>query len=234
MARDEPTPDAILGVISGPSVGIWFMHSVIGLFDADVDNRFNRSWLLKYGPYIHTNRNQLAQDFLDTDRQWLFSVDNDMVFKPKDVWALFEVADEKGPGIYGGPYLLEDSAIAAGTWDDEIEKVYHQLLRLPKKPKQVGMVGTGFALIHRQVLEDIGENAFAPITDVAGEDVSLCWRAWQKGYTPWLCPAANPGHFKSVVLYPDESVRNIVGDDVNLVKVDERMHEIIEHEMEVA
>jgi hypothetical protein len=33
-------------------------------------------------------------------------------------------------------------------------------------------------------------------------------------------PASNPGHFKQVALYPHEQVRNMVGDEVNLVETD--------------
>ncbi len=73
------------------------------------------------------------------------------------------------------------------------------------------------------MFEAIGENAFSPIGEHAGEDISLSWRAREAGYTPWLAPKANPGHFKQITIYPDESVRNIVGEDVNLVQVDERL-----------
>ena len=228
-------PDAIVGVVSGPTVNIWWVHSLINLFrSGTMGPRFMSSWLLTMGPYIHTNRNQVQREFMQSDRTWLLSTDNDMVFQPSDVEALFAVADEKGPGIYAAPYLLEDSALAAGAWDEKVEKVYRGLLKLPHAPKRVGMVGMGLTLIHRKVFEDLGEDAFRAISSTAGEDVSFCWRACEAGYEPWLIPAANPGHFKSVVLFPDESVRNIVGDEVNLVRVGEELNALNKEMEEVA
>lgn len=216
MRRTQP--DAILGFISGSSVNIWFMHSVFNLFKADAENRFGADWMLVFGPYIHQNRNRLADQFLDEDREWLFMVDNDMVFNPEDVWALFEVADENGPGIYAGPYLLEDANMACGVWEPEMEFHYHPLVKLPEDPRPIGVVGAGFTLIHREVFTSIGGGGYTALGPSVGEDVSFSWRAREAGYTPWLVPAANPGHFKQVALYPHEEVRNMVGEEVNLVE----------------
>lgn len=217
-------PDSILGFISGSSVKIWFMHSVFNLFKADYDQRFAADWLLVYGPYIHQNRNTLVADFLkNTDREWLFMVDNDMVFEPKDVWSLLEVADEKGPGIYAGAYLLEAGCLVCGPWSKEIELSYHPMNVLPDKPTKVGVVGAGFTLIHRSVLLDIGENWFYEPNALVGEDVAFCHKARLAGYIPWIIPDANPGHHKELVLYPHEQVRNLAGIDVNLVEASSKV-----------
>lgn len=213
-------PDSILGLITGPSVNFWFMHSLLELFGSDTEQRFNADRLLAFGPYIHTNRNQLQREFMDIDRQWLFMVDNDMVFDPADVWVLFAEADANGPGIYSAPYMIENGVLVCGPWDDQEEMVYHPMIGLPSEPKQVGVVGGGFTLIHHDVFEAVGEKAFSPIQESSGEDVSFCWRARQAGYTPVLVPKANPGHFKQVALFPHEQVRNMIGEEVNLVEVD--------------
>lgn len=213
--------DSILGFISGPSVNIWFMHSVFTLFkDMKMGPRFGADWLMVYGPYIHNNRNQLVREFLTTDssKEWMFMVDNDIVFKPEDVKPIYELADKKGPGVYSGPYVLEDSSMVCGVWDAEVEKVYHPLMQLPAEPREIGVVGAGFTLIHREVLEKMEDNWFTALTPEMGEDLSFSWRSIELGYTPWLVPQANPGHFKSVVLYPHEQVRNMVGNEVNLVR----------------
>ncbi len=221
-------PDAILGFISGPTVSMWFMHSVFNLFKADQDQRFTADWLLVFGPYIHSNRNQLQHEFMQSDRDWLLMVDNDLVFTPDDAWQLFEQADKLGPGVYSGPYLLENGALVCGPWDNEIAMVYHPMLALPKKPTQVGVVGAGFTLIHRQVFEAVGDNAYSPVIEHAGEDLSFCWRAREAGYTPLLIPACNPGHFKTVAIYPSEQVRNLIGEEINLVEVGEELKRINE------
>lgn len=211
-------PDSILGFVSGSSVKIWFMYSVFNLFKKDFDQRFAADWLLVYGPYIHKNRNQLVDEFLATDRDWLFMVDNDIVFTPEDVWSVFEVADEKGPGVYAGAYLLEDGSLVCGPWEPTAEYAYHPMLALPAKPTNVGVVGAGFTLVHRKVYEEIENNWYSEPIPGIGEDVSFSWRAREAGYTPWLVPKANPGHFKELVLYPHNEVRNMVGENVNLVE----------------
>ena len=68
----------------------------------------------------------------------------------------------------------------------------------------------------------------AAIGEHAGEDLSLSWRAREAGFTPWLIPECNPGHFKTVTIYPSGTVRNIVGEDINLVQVDEKLKTINE------
>lgn len=224
----EGKSDAILGVVSGPSVNIWFMHSVINLFvqDAETERRFNADWLLVFGPYIHQNRNELQRQFMDeTKKDWLFMVDNDMVFSTEDVRSLFGVAADHGPGIYSAPYLIENGTMTCGPWDDERDDAYHPLVGLPAKAKPIGVVGAGFTLVHREVFEAVGPNGFAAITPESGEDISFCYRARPKGFIPWLVPACNPGHFKQVALFPHGQVRNTVGDDVNLVEVDKAQME---------
>jgi len=230
MRRDEP--DAILGVVSGLNVSIWFMHSVINLFvqDSELDGRFNADWLLVFGPYIHQNRSELQRQFMELDREWLLMVDNDMVFVPEDVRGIFACADEHGPGIYSAPYMIENATMVCGPWDDgnaPVPWAYHRMVALPSKPTPVGVVGAGFTMIHREVFEAIGPSAFAALGADAGEDVSFCFRAREAGYTPWLVPSANPGHFKQVALHPHGQVRNTIGEDVNLVVVDEKMEQIV-------
>lgn len=221
-------PDSIVGFISGQNVNVWFMHSIFDLFKRDEDQRFGADWLLVLGPYIHSNRNQLQAEFMDTDREWLLMLDTDLVFKPEDVWPLFELAEEQGPGIYSGPYLLENGALVCGLWNDERAFVYHPLLGLPQEPCRIGVVGAGFTLIHREVFEAVGENAFSPVAEHSGEDLSLCWRAREAGYTPWLVPACNPGHFKTVALYAGNHARNLIGEEVNLVELDDNLKELNE------
>jgi len=218
MAREG---DSHLGFITGPTVAFNFMHSVVNLFKDDWQHRLLADYIAVPGPYIHENRNRLVAEFMQAGRDWLFMVDNDMVFEPRDVWELFRVADEKGPGIYCGPYLSETGdVVVAGVWDGEVDHVYHPLQHVPTVPKQVGVVGAGFTLIHREVFEAIGsDHWYSSIRPDGGEDVSFCWRAREKGYIPWLVPNSQPGHFKSYLLYASGTLRNLYGDDVDLVEV---------------
>jgi hypothetical protein len=221
----------MVGFISGSSLNIWFMFSLFNMLKDDLlngRNHFGFDWRLVFGPYIHANRNQLQDEFMQTEFEWLFMVDNDMCFEPRDVWLLFEEAKKQGPGIYSAPYIIEDGYLVCGSWDAEVPMAYHNLVMLPEHPTEIGVVGAGFTLIHRNVFEAIGEKAFASIIATHGEDVSFCWRAREAGYTPVLVPECNPGHFKQVTLYPDQSVRNMVNENVNLVQIDASHQEPLE------
>lgn len=224
-------PDSILGFISGPTVSLGFMHSVFDLFRQDPEQRFAFSMVINFGPYIHANRNQLAEEFLKTDRDWLFMVDNDLVFTPADVWPLFHEADKRGPGIYAGPYILEDGFLVCGTWDDQVMGgAYHNLLALPEKPTEVGMVGAGFTLIHRDVFAELGPQPFSSLPGPdgrgCGEDVSFSWRAYEAGINPVLVPECNPGHFKFFTVYPHGMMRNVIGEDIDLVMMNQDLRSI--------
>lgn len=214
-------PDSVLGFVTGPTVGLWFMRSVLELFKADHDVRFAADFMISMGPYIHANRNDLQRGFLDdTTRDWMFMVDNDMVFDPRDVLDMLEFADEKGPGIYSAPYAMENGNFVCGPWSTTSEApVYHPLGMVPNEPCRIGMVGAGFTLIHREVFEAVGPEAFTSIDGKAGEDLSFCYRADKVGFTPWLYPS-RPGHTKSVVMYPDKKVTNLQRGEIDLVRID--------------
>jgi hypothetical protein len=227
------SPDSILGFITGPSVSFGFMWSVLNLFRNDAPNRFNMDILLVHGPYIHANRNQLQSQFMDTGRDWLLSVDNDIVFTPNDVFALYHEADKRGPGIYHGTYVLENGFQVCGVWNDDEPYVYHNLVKLPEKPTEIGVVGLGFTLIHREVFEATGPEAFWPVNGFStGEDLSFSWRAREAGYTPILVPECNVGHQKTNTLYTSGLMRNSIGEDMNLVKLDEELKELNRELME--
>lgn len=214
-------PDAVLGFVTGPTVGMWFMRSVLELFKADHDIRFAADFMISMGPYIHANRNDLQKSFIeDTTRDWLFMVDNDMVFDPDDVFALLREGDARGPGIYSAPYPMENGNFVCGPWSTTSEDpVYHPLGMVPDEVVQIGMVGAGFTLIHRKVFEAVGPDSFTSIDGKAGEDLSFCWRADKAGYNPYLVPV-HPGHTKSVVMYADKATTNLQRGEIDLVRID--------------
>jgi hypothetical protein len=153
-------------------------------------------------------------------------LDNDMVFEPEDVFALLHEGDKRGPGIYSAPYMMENARFVCGPWSTTADKVYHPLGLVPDVVTPVGMVGAGFTLIHRDVFTAVGPDAFRPLVpeegdqfSFFGEDISFCWRAYEKGIVPWLVPV-HPGHTKTVVMYPDNKVTNYQRGEISLERID--------------
>ena len=77
--------------------------------------------------------------------------------------------------MYAGTYVLENGFQVCGVWNDDEPMVYHNLVQLPEKPIEIGVVGMGFTLVHREVFEAIGEGAFWPVNEErsTGEDLLL-------------------------------------------------------------
>lgn len=198
--------DSVIGFIADTTVHLDFMISTFSLIsdDSGKKQRFGGAWQYSIGSYVHLNRNKMATDFLEQfqDRTWLMSIDTDMVFSIDDVYALFEEADLKGPGIYVAPYAMPTGWVF-GMIDENLR--YVEPTSVPTDPTPVDMAGTGFMLIHRQVLESTGPKSFNPLFtlddgEMLAEDISFCIRAKRAGFTPLLIPKSNPGHIKSVVL----------------------------------
>ena len=203
-------PDSIVGFISGTSMCTLTTNSLLKLFQDDNEGCFGGAWLLGLGLYVPHNRYRVAEQFVRTDREWLLFVDSDMVFEPHDVWALYEHATDK-PGVYGGVYVGEDGKFCCGPFDEDLPGAYRPLGDIPDRPVR-GVVGMGLTLIHRQVLEAIGASLFKPYADSIGEDVAFCSRARDSGFTPWVVPASQPGHYKELVLYADgRQVSSVTG-----------------------
>jgi len=192
-------PDSIVGLISGRSMSTLAANSIVQLFHEEP--RFGISWLLGIGLYVPHNRFVVAENFMLSNRSWLLFVDSDIVFQPNDVRALYAQANGQ-PGVYGSVYASEDGNFACGMFDEDDEGTYRPLGALPDRPVR-GVVGMGLTLIHRDVFTVTGASSFKPYGKSISEDVAFCSRARDAGFTPWIVPASQPGHFKSLVLYSD-------------------------------
>jgi hypothetical protein len=212
-----------LGWITAGQVEGLFMQSVTNLLLADA-SKGNQSRIthgaggtsvLFSGPRIAHARNQLVGSFLKTDSDWLLMLDTDMVFKPEDVDALFEVADKDTCPIVGGLYFAGG---LGGT-------MFPQMFLLPENPGEdmrrvldypesglcsVDATGAGFLMVHRSVLEKMGELFKGPYPwfvegsvygNVAfGEDWAFCLRAWAMDIPVHVHTGIKLGHIKPHVL----------------------------------
>jgi len=82
---------------------------------------------------------------------WLLFLDTDLIFRPESVIQLYELARERGPGIYAGTYPMKQlkPKVVCNTMPNA---TVH-----PDGTVEVREAGTGFMLIHRKVFETMVE-----------------------------------------------------------------------------
>jgi GT2 family glycosyltransferase len=199
------TADAAIAYVHGSMVHAPFMASVVGAI------RLGRYSVLARmsGPNISVSRNMLVEDFLATDRTWLFMVDTDVVFKPDAIERLVD----GGHSIVSGLIYVDD--------DPPFPMAYRRLadlavgmplfmavreLVVDGSCVEVDAVGAGCLLVHRDVYRDIEtkmpyraaqwfqETAIGP--NLIGEDMSFCDRAAQLGHSIWVDTNVRMGHMK--------------------------------------
>lgn len=147
--------------------------TLIALFKAHPDMMF----ISKSGPYVFSNREQVAEDFLKTDCTHLFFVDSDMLFQP-------EVLDK---------LIADDKDIVGAQYNRRIEKENDPVVatryqmnpgdQLPPRVFKNYAVATGCLLIKREVFNRIPKPWFSHGTpeEPRGEDIWFCDVATKAG-----------------------------------------------------
>ena len=159
-------------------------------------------------------RNQAVDEFLAGDGEWLWLVDTDMGFRADALHALLASADPVARPVVG--------ALCYGVMEEEPDGLGGMVTRVfptlygwaedakvftewdgPVPSGLVRVAGTGAAclLVHRSVLERVGDGAwFDPIMDgtggLVGEDLSFCWRLMCAGVPVHVDAAVPTNHQK--------------------------------------
>ena len=179
--------DVLLGFVhDGWRVGTagWFF-SVLGVLDeqAKREARGQRRRLTEIhdaaGPYIHDNRSRVARYFLEeTDKQWLWFLDNDIEFEPDALDQLLEAAEEHDVRILGAPYPnAYGKSEAYLSWlvftPDGIKALPESVLEDQTDPVEITAIGMGCTLIHRDVLQDVADMHGGDPWDTFAADILL-------------------------------------------------------------
>jgi hypothetical protein len=141
------------------------------------------------GPYLSQNRNKMVDVFLETDSDWLLSIDTDLLITLESFDALIESADsEKYPVVAGKYYLPFDNGksivVSAQTSTDLANTdvmghwVTPEMLAHGPLLTNLHSVGIGYCLIHREVFEAVqalnAGKKYVWFKDEWRED----WNAW--------------------------------------------------------
>lgn len=153
-------------------------------------------------------RNEAVAHFLDSDAEWLWTLDTDMGFQVETLPRLMRHGDAYGviSGLYyaqreigddgaGAPMRCEPLPLAMKRAGDSFH-VYPDY----SEPMEVDAVGAGCLLVHREVFNAIGDSGWYDLHDGLGEDFSFCTRVADAGYMILCDPTIRLTHHKQIWL----------------------------------
>lgn len=161
---------------------------------------------------IHSARNWLSKEFLDTDCEWLFWMDSDMILEPRTIPVMLEWAKRTGgkfmTGIYYQRMGEHEPVIGLRQMQSNttVAEQYNHVKCHPKPeqklPFEIDFCGFGCVLLHRSVLEAMKPPYFrflfddtSPKTDFyVSEDTYFCVQARKKGFKIYAVPELACGH----------------------------------------
>jgi glycosyltransferase involved in cell wall biosynthesis len=160
----------------------------------------------------------IAKQFIESDSEWLLSVDSDMGFAPDSLDRLLEVADpvkrpivgglcfasrETGQDGLGGYRTVPRPTVLVYT-DQNGKRGFRGVSYFPvNRVMQCDATGMAFVLIHRSVFERISTEYDGKFYDrieapdgFLGEDVSFCVRAGALGFPVHVHTGVRTNHHK--------------------------------------
>jgi len=153
-------------------VELEYMKSILALKDFYVDKQVDLKFDFTYGnSIIHDARNILVDRFLDSDCDYLFFIDSDMVFDPVTFDETLKTCFDDDKDIVAGicPKRQMDweflyYAIQKGKKDlHNYNSVFNHTFKFTNeevdlsKPLEIDEIGTGFMCIKRSLLEDLSK-----------------------------------------------------------------------------
>lgn len=161
---------------------------------------FSQSSLISY------SRNALVQQFLDTDFDWLYFWDSDVVIRDSTFLAkLLETSEKLGADVVGGAYRLKSSTGLYGVGmrgsggPANLTGIRNFEAGELTEPQLVDALTTGSMLIKRKVLETLKDPWFT-IVDLPGlkfipEDFNFSANAQKAGFKVAVDPRFDTFHF---------------------------------------
>jgi GT2 family glycosyltransferase len=157
---------------------------------------------------INLARTRNGHAFLESDAEWIFLVDTDMLWEPGALIRLLQTAKEKkAKAVSGLAFMDHKGRIVPHAYqvipNENGGYTQNAYATLPShtEPFQVHAVGGACFLVHRHVYEDVAllskgktaylwqEDVYQPGLDAQmGEDLSFCQRIRKAGHEIWYEP----------------------------------------------
>lgn len=190
---------------------------------------FHHPWSSNVGTRVGRARTLNTLEFLESDAEWNFQIDTDMLWEPSEVIRLRKYAEDKGIKIVSGWTVM----VKNGIWPHAYERVNkpgaryapYALIDPYSEPRVVDAVGSACLLVHRDVYEEVREHT-QEFTDYywneemydeerkvhIGQDLTFSERVNTfTDHKIWYHPGAIFLHMKLTPYGPKEYVRFIQG-----------------------
>lgn len=158
------------------------------------------------GSLIYTSRNNLAQQAIQMNVDYVFWLDSDMVFEPDTLIRMMDTMQKNDYDILTGLYFRRVPPYTPVLFDKlDIRRnicSWTEFKEIPKEIFEVGGCGFGCVLMKADVFYDIQAkhgNMFAPIGN-NGEDIAFCWRARDCGFKIYCDPSILCGHVSHSII----------------------------------
>lgn len=217
----EQKEKVMIGFPVGGSCHPAFTKSLLDLQKFELTNPDENYELVKInfsaGLYVQDNRNQLVDEALDFEYDWLLQVDSDEQFKPELLRQLMRFAKKDTTPIVFGLYSnalhaegeVEDAFYCVDMIYREVETGEYSPIVPPSdvRPFEVDAAGSGIMLVHTSVFKKmeypwfiatyclpIGKKRLQPMN----EDIAFCRSAREAGYHLYVVPLAEATHYKTL------------------------------------
>lgn len=182
----EEKNDKISVMIAIPNTG-W----IIGGLETRIarwimEKDFNVKQIFARNKPTYSNRNIIAKEFLESDCDFLLTIDSDTV-PTKNPLDLVEHDLDIVGGVY--PTWKNDDYIWLACWEKE-DGSYVQYKKAGKGLQEVDALGTGCLCVKREVLEKMPMPFIDKVREGTGDrelghDLYFCKRAREMGYKVW-------------------------------------------------
>jgi hypothetical protein len=193
-----------------------FMASMVKSYRAGVFQHFYTGGT---SGRLNKVRTENGKVFLESDAEWIFYVDTDMIWEPEAIITLRQFAEkQKIKAVSGWALLIKDGIWPHAIRTEDNKYTTWGMIEPGSDPIQVDAVGGACFLVHREAMEAVRESSEGEYkwqdeiyNDTlglnVGEDIVFSERIRDAGYDIWYHPGAIFGHVKPTIFGPTEYLR---------------------------